>query len=108
MVSISDFSAIDIRVGRILEVDDMETARKPMYKLKVDLGELGTRTIVAGIKAFYAKEQLLGRKIIVVANLEQKSIAGVISDGMLLAAGDDQLIALLQPDKDMEVGSKVG
>ena len=104
MVSISDFSAIDIRVGRILEVDDMETARKPMYKLKVDLGELGTRTIVAGIKAFYAKEQLLGRKIIVVANLEQKSIAGVISDGMLLAAGDDQLIALLQPDKDMEVG----
>lgn len=108
MVSITEFSALDLRVGQIVEVDDIETARKPMYKLKVDLGELGMHTIVGGIKAFYTKEQLLGKKIVVVANLEPKSIAGVISEGMLLAAGDEQLISLLLPDKDMKPGTKIG
>ncbi len=108
MVSITEFSALDLRVGQIIGIEDIEMARKPMYKLKIDLGELGTRTIVGGIKAFYTKEQLLGKKIIVVANLEPKSIAGVISEGMLLAAGDDQSISLLLPDKDVKAGTKIG
>ncbi len=108
MISINEFSAIDLRVGRIIEVDDIETARKPMYKLKVDLGELGARIIVAGIKAFYTKEQLLGKSIIVVANLEPKSVAGIMSEGMLLAAGDEQSISIIQPDKEAKPGSKIG
>ncbi len=98
---------MDMRVGKIIEIEDLETARKPMYKLKVDLGELGVRNIVAGLKSFYPKEELLNTLVIVVANLEPKSIAGSISEGMILAADDGTNVVVLRPDKEMAVGSKV-
>lgn len=106
MATINEFSVIDMRVGKIIEVDDLDS-RKPMYKLRVDLGELGVKNIAAGIKGAYTKEQLLGRMVIVVANLEPKGIAGFISEGMVLAAEDDTGIALLQPDKELGVGTRV-
>ena len=96
-----------MRVGRILEVDDLETARKPMYKLRVDLGELGVRNIVAGLKSFYPKEELLNTLVIVVANLEPKSIAGSVSEGMILAADDGTNVVVLRPDKELAPGSRV-
>ncbi|MEM0149647.1 MAG: tRNA-binding protein [Candidatus Micrarchaeaceae archaeon] len=107
MVSISEFGSIDLRVGRILEVNDHEGSRKPMYVLKVDLGELGIRTIVAGIKGIYAKEELENSYIVVVANLEPKSVAGIASEGMLLAAEDNGHVVLIRPDKDIAPGSKI-
>jgi len=96
-----------MRVGKIIEIEDLETARKPMYKMKVDLGELGVRNIVAGLKSFYPKEELLNSLVIVVANLEPKSIAGSISEGMILAEDDGTNVVVLRPDKEMAVGSKV-
>ncbi|HIH50393.1 TPA: hypothetical protein HA291_02965 [Candidatus Micrarchaeota archaeon] len=96
-----------MRVGKIIEIEDLETARKPMYKMKVDLGELGVRNIVAGLKSFYPKEELLNSLVIVVANLEPKSIAGSISEGMILAVDDGTNVVVLRPDKEMAVGSKV-
>ena len=108
MVGIDVFSQLDIRVGKIVAVEDHEKARKPMYKLTVDLGsEIGLRTIVAGIKSFYSKEELVGKKIICVVNLDPKAIAGIESHGMLLAAGETENVAVLVPDKDMPVGSKI-
>lgn len=107
MVSIDDFAALGLRVGRIVEVDDLETARKPMYRLRVDLGELGTRSLVAGLKSYYSKEELLGTLVIIVTNLEPKSIAGALSEGMLLAADDGTTISLIRPDKDLPPGSLV-
>lgn len=107
MVSIDTFFALDIRVGRITGVDDHEGARKPMYKLTVFLGdELGNRTIVAGIKAKYTKEELINKKIACIVNLDPKVIAGIESQGMVLAAGEEE-IALLTPDRDMPEGSKI-
>ena len=108
MVDIEAFSAFDIRIGRILSVEDHEKARKPMYKLTIDFGsEIGIRTIVAGIKSDYSKEELIDKKIACIVNLDPKIIAGVELQGMLLAAGETGSIAILVPDKSAEEGSKV-
>ena len=108
MVSINEFAAFDIRVGRITEVGDIEGARKPMYRLKVDLGELGLKGVAAGIKDFYAPEQLLGRSVVVVANLDPKNIAGFVSEGMVPAAeSPDGKVMLLRPDEDLPPGSRI-
>lgn len=108
MVSFDDFSKLDIRVGRIIEVEDLEGARKPIYKLKVDIGELGIKDIAAGIKDRYAKEELLNKLVVVVANLEPKSIAGFLSEGMLLAGEDGDILSLITPDRELRPGSRIG
>ncbi|MGC8652191.1 MAG: tRNA-binding protein [Candidatus Micrarchaeia archaeon] len=107
MVSIEEFSNIDLRVGKVLDVADHEGSRKPMYVLKVDLGELGVRTIVAGIKGVYEKEELEGSNIVVVANLDPKGVAGVVSEGMLLAAEDSEHVVLIRPDREIAPGSRI-
>jgi methionine--tRNA ligase beta chain len=107
MATINDFAALDLRIGEIIEVSDIEGARKPLYALRVDLGELGIRNIAAGIKSQYAPEELLGKRVVVVANLEPKSIAGFVSEGMVLAAESGDKIVLLSPDSEMAPGSKV-
>lgn len=86
LASFEDFKKIDLRVGKILECAPVEGADK-LYKLAVDLGS-ERRTIVSGIAEWYSAEQLVGRKIVVVANLEPKTVRGVASQGMLLAAED--------------------
>ncbi len=106
-VSFSDFSKLEMRVGRILSVDEIPQARNPMYKLKIDFGPLGTKQCVGGIKSHYTKPQLLGRQVIAVVNLQPKSVAGVVSECMMLAAFDDTDISLLKPDKEMPLGMRV-
>ena len=107
MVTYQEFSAIDMRIGRILEASDLEGARKPIYKLKVDLGELGVCEIAAGIKDHYTPEMLIGKSIVVVVNLDPKPIAGFISQGMALAVDKDSGISLLAPDSEVNPGAKV-
>jgi export-related chaperone CsaA len=107
MVSIMEFGAIDLRVGKILEVEDLEAARKPMYRAKVDLGELGIKNIAMGLKAYYSKEELIGKYVVVVANLDPKNVAGFVSEGMVLAAQEGEKLALMTPDKLLAPGSKV-
>ena len=108
IVSFSDWSKIDLRVAEILEVEEVKGADK-LLKLKIDLGT-ETRTIVAGIKPYYAKEELEGKRIIVFVNLEQRKIKGITSEGMLLAASNDDHseVKLLQPDGAIELGSRIG
>lgn len=106
MVSFEEFSKLDLRIAKIEEVEEIEGSDK-LYKLTISLGE-EKRTLVAGIKKYYKKEELVGKEIVVVANLEPKVIKGVTSQGMLLAAisknGD---VSLLVPDKEVEEGSKI-
>ena len=108
MISVDYLKGIEMRVGRVIDVKDHEGTKKPMYILSIDFGkELGVRTIVAGVKAYYQKDELLGRKIICVVNLEPKAIAGVESNGMVLAAESQDKVSLLVPEKDLEEGSLV-
>ena len=106
-VPLETFAQLEIRVGRIVEVEDIPQARKPLYRFKVDFGPVGTRQCVAGIKQFYAKDQLIGKLVVAIVNLQPKSIAGVVSECMLLASFDDTALALLEPDKEMPPGTKV-
>ena len=107
-ISINEFSKVEIRIGRITAVDDIPQARKPMYKLTVELGSESAKQCVAGIKGAYSKEELLGRLVVAVVNLEPKMVAGVASECMLLAAFDDANLSLLKPDKPLTPGTKVG
>lgn len=109
MVSIEEFKNIDIRIGKILEAKIHEAARNPMYILRIDFGnEIGERTVVAGIRERYTPEELEGKKIACVVNLDPKSVAGVVSSGMILAAEDaDGALALMVPDREIEQGSRV-
>ncbi len=109
MVSLEEFAKLDIRVGRIVAVEDHEKARKPMYKLTIDFGpEMGQRTVIAGIKDRYEKEELMNKKIACVVNLDPKKIAGVESQGMILAAEDELgTLSLLTADRDIKEGSRV-
>ena len=106
-VSIETFGLLDIRIGSILEVEDIPVARKPIYKLKIDFGPLGVKQCAGGIKPYYSKEQLLGKQVAAVVNLEPKSVAGVTSECMMLASFDETDLALLRPDKEMPPGTKV-
>ena len=101
-----DFLKLALRVAEIKSCEDLPGADK-LYKLTIDVGE--ERTIVAGIKQHYTKEELVGKKIAVVANLEPRKLRGVISHGMLLAASneDNTSIVLLTLDKDIPNGSRI-
>lgn len=107
-IPFDDFAKVDLRVAKITNVEDVPGAKKPLWKLRLDVGELGPRTIVAGIRDLYDENDLLGRQIIIVANLKPRSLAGIMSEGMLLAAEDGSNISLLQPDKDVKAGCKIG
>ena len=105
-ITFDDFVKIDLRVAEIKACEDIEGADK-LYKLTIDAGE--ERTIAAGIKQYYSKEELIGKKIVIVANLEPRKLRGVVSHGMLLAASneDRSSIVLLTLDKDIPNGSKI-
>jgi methionyl-tRNA synthetase len=108
IVNFDDWQKLDLRVAKILEVEDIEGADK-LYKLKLDVGELGERIIAAGIKPYYKKEKLVGKKIILFSNLTPRIIKGIESQGMLLAASseDHKKVILLDPGK-AEPGWKIG
>jgi methionyl-tRNA synthetase len=109
IVDFSHWEKIDLRVGQIKAVEDIEGADK-LYKLTVDLGkEIGKRTVCAGIKKHYSKEDLKGKKIILFVNLASRMLKGIESQGMILAAvnKDESKVILLAPEKDIEVGSKI-
>jgi methionyl-tRNA synthetase len=103
-VTIDDFLKMGLKIGEIEKVEDVEGADK-LYKLIVDTGE--KRTLVAGIKQKYSPEELLGKKIVVITNLEPANIRGVKSEGMLLAASNGDIISIISPDQDVPAGSKV-
>ncbi|HEY0191360.1 MAG TPA: methionine--tRNA ligase subunit beta, partial [Kofleriaceae bacterium] len=105
-IKIDDFNKIELRVGTVLSAAAVPKAKKLLH-LSVDLGEPEPRSIVSGLAEAYAPEQLVGRQVIVVANLEPATIRGVTSQGMLLAAGDAQILGLSALDRDVPAGTRV-
>jgi len=104
-ISFSDFLKLDLRTAKILEVEEVEGKDK-LFKLTIDLGT-EKRTLIAGLKEFYSKEEMLGKTIIIVANLEPKKMAGILSQGMLLAAEHKDKVSLLTLDKELPPGSQI-
>jgi methionyl-tRNA synthetase len=107
LISIDDFLRIDLRVAKILNAELIAGADK-LLKLRVDVGELGERDIFAGIRAAYDPASLVGRHIVVVANLEPRKMRFGVSEGMMLAAGPGGAeIFALSPDSGAKPGMRV-
>jgi methionyl-tRNA synthetase len=104
-VDFKDFTKLDLRIARVVRAKEVEGADK-LLKITLDVGELGERTVAAGIKAWYQPNDLAGKLVVYLANLEPKMIRGVKSQGMLVAAGKAEA-ALLHPDKEIQPGEIV-
>ncbi len=103
-ISFAEFQSLDLRIGVVKQAEAIPGSKK-LLKLVVDIGE--ERTLVAGLVGHYSEEGLLGRQVVVVANLEPAKLMGVESRGMVLAAEDGSGVHLLQPDAETEPGSAV-
>ena len=106
-MTIDEFKNVDLRVGVVREAVRVEGSEK-LLKLMVDLGEGASRQLLAGIGKAYTPEALIGKQIVVVANLEPRKLMGLESNGMLLAAQDEEGNPLvLTVDRNARVGSKI-
>jgi methionyl-tRNA synthetase len=105
LIGIEDFMKADLRVGRIVSAERVEKSEK-LVKLKVDIGT-ETRQVVAGIGKSYTPEDLMGKSIVIVANLKPAKLMGIESQGMLLAASSGDLLAVATFDRETKPGSRV-
>lgn len=108
-ISWSDFEKIDMRVGTIVKVNDFPKARNPAYQLEIDFGILGIKKSSAQITALYKKEDLMDKQIIAVVNFPKKQIATFMSECLVMGVyGDNNDIVLLNPERKVVNGSKIG
>jgi tRNA-binding protein len=105
LVGIEDFLKLDIRLAKILSAERVEGSEK-LIKLRVSLGD-EERTLVAGIAKHYTPEALIGKSILILANLKPRKIMGIESQGMVLALSDGEGLSLIVPDRDLKEGAKV-
>jgi tRNA-binding protein len=104
-ITYDDFAKVDIRIGRIVQVDDFPQARKPAWKLRIDFGPLGVKSSSAQLTQRYGKDDLIGMLVLAVVNFPPRQIASFFSEvltlGIEVAAGD---IVLVCPDRDVPLG----
>jgi len=105
MATIDDFRKLDLRIAEIKEVNEHPNADKLLI-LTLDLGDR-QKQVVAGIKSFYSRDELLGKQVVLVDNLEPAILRGVESQGMILAGSDENTLAILNPEKKLKLGSIV-
>jgi methionyl-tRNA synthetase len=106
IVSFEEFTKMDLRIGKINKAEPV-TGSRNLIKMLVDVGEGETRQAVAGIAQFYNAQELEGRHVAVIVNLQPKKMFGLESNVMILAAEDEKTISILQPDRPVKTGSKI-
>ena len=106
LINIDQFSAVDLRVAKIIDAKDVEGADK-LLKLNLDVGDLGTRNVFAGIKSAYKPDELIDRLVVLVNNLEPRKMKFGLSEGMVLASSNENGIYLVSPDDGAKPGMKV-
>lgn len=108
-LSYPEFERVEMRVGRIVRAERFPEARRPAYRLWVDLGELGIRTSSAQITDLYEPDDLVGRQVVAVVNFPPRRIAGFKSEVLVLGAmGDGGQVCLLAPDPEAVEGQRIG
>ncbi|SHF04377.1 tRNA-binding protein [Thermoanaerobacter uzonensis DSM 18761] len=108
MATYEDFLKLDIRVGKIIEVENFPKAKKPAYKLKIDFGELGIKKSSAQITKLYKKEDLYNKLVVCVVNFPPKQIADFVSEVLVLGVDDEEgNVVLLQPERKVKIGNKI-
>ncbi|HEX5504099.1 MAG TPA: tRNA-binding protein [Thermomicrobiales bacterium] len=108
MATIDDFLALDLRVGRVVEVADFPEARQPAYRLTIDFGPLGIKRSSAQVTRLYGKDDLLGRLVVAVVNFPPRRIGPFVSDVLVLGAPDERGdVVLLALERDAPPGARV-
>ena len=107
-IAFEDFLKVEIRVGRVVDVQDFPEARSPSYRLWIDFGSLGMKKLSAAIRAWYRKEDLMGRPLLAVTNFPPKQIGPFQSEVLCLGAvQSDGRVIMLRPDEEGELGARV-
>lgn len=105
MITIEDFKKVEMKIGKILEVEEIEGSDK-LLKLKVDFGEESPRQVLSGIKAWYKPEDLAGKQACFVTNLEPRQMMGLESQAMIMAVGNESPV-LIVPNNEVSLGSSI-
>ena len=107
-INYQDFEKVDLRVGTIIEVEDFPEAKKPAYKLKIDLGsEIGIKKSSAQIKNIYSKKELIGKQVVCIINFLPKQIGPVISEVLTTGFDSEKGVVLTTVDKPVKNGMKL-
>ena len=107
-IDFGDFLKVDIRVGKIIRVEDFPKARQPAYKIWIDFGEMGEKKSSAKLTKLYRKEQLLGKTVLAVVNFAPLQVADFMSEVLVLGMMvDAETVVLVQPDREVPLGSRL-
>ncbi|WP_286495374.1 tRNA-binding protein [Empedobacter sp. R132-2] len=108
-MSWQDFEKLDMRIGTIISANNFPKARNPAYQLEIDFGPLGIKKSSAQITSLYNKEELIGKQIMAVVNFPKKQIATFMSECLVMGVyGNNNDVILLNPERKVENGSKIG
>lgn len=105
-VSFDEFKKLDMRIGTVVDVSRIPRTER-LYKIIVDLGDMGRKQTVSSLVEYYSPEQLLSKRIVFLTNLKATKFAGESSEGMLMAAEKGDRLALLTTDREIENGAKI-
>lgn len=108
MVTFDDFLKLDIRIGTIIKVEDFPKAKRPAYQLEIDFGKLGVKKSSAQITDLYQKSELVGKQILAVVNFPPKQIANFLSEVLVLGVYSKDGVVLIEPNKHVNNGEKLG
>lgn len=106
LIKFDDFSKVDMRVGTVISAEEIEGSEK-LIKMNVDFGEMGSRQILAGIKSWYTPQDLVGKQLPFVVNIEPRKMMGLESQGMILAADSDDKAVIFLPHESVKNGTLI-
>ena len=108
-LSWSDFAKVDMRIGTIINAEVFKEVKRPAYKLMIDFGDLGIKKSSAQITKVYQLKELIGKQVVAVVNFPPKQIANIMSECLVIAGvGEENNIVILQPERKMPNGTKIG
>jgi len=107
-ITLEDFAKVEMRVAKVIDVQDFPEARKPSYRLTIDFGAFGVRRSSAAIRPWYTKEELLGRHVVAVTNFPPRQVGPFLSEVLCLGAvQSDGRVVMLRPDLEGEPGARI-